>query len=138
MIKFRNQRKKLLHQQKERFKNKYKDRGAAILEKNKSDDHIDQIGNDNSTQNKEDSLRLDPLISPCKAAFNKSKVAEERNLENILKISELEQIDNSNRFIAPNMENRQEQKRISMGTVKQNKRKKLKLKEKVDSRVSTW
>jgi hypothetical protein len=80
-------------------------------------------------------LRLDPLISPSKMAFNKTKVAEERILENVLKISELEQIDNANKFIAPNMENRQEQKRKSMGTFKQNKRKKLKLKEKVDSRV---
>jgi hypothetical protein len=59
-------------------------------------------------------------------------------LENILKISELEQIDNANKFIVPTMEIRQEQKRINMGTVKQNKRKKLKLKEKVDSRVSVW
>lgn len=33
------------------------------------------------------------------------------------------------------MENRQEIKRKSMGTVKQNKRIKLKMKEKIDSRV---
>ena len=39
----RNQRKKLLNQQKERFINKYKERGAALLEKNKSHDNIDQF-----------------------------------------------------------------------------------------------
>ena len=80
-------------------------------------------------------MHLDPLVSPSKAAFNKTKVAEERNLDNILRISEGEQIENFNKFISPNMENRQEQKRKGMSTVKQSKRKKLKLKEKTDPRV---
>lgn len=46
-----------------------------MLEKNKSLDTIDRIGNDGNA--KDDSLHLDPLINPQRAAFNKTKIQEE-------------------------------------------------------------
>lgn len=121
----RNQRKKLLHQQKERFINKYKDKGAMFQERNFSYENLDPICSE-VVPPKEDSLHLDPLVNPRQANFNKTKVIEERYILN-LKIS-------SNKFIPP-VENWHE-KRKGLGTVKQNKRKALKLKEKSDTIVS--
>ena len=91
------------------------------MEKNKSLDNIDP-------QN--ESLHLEPIANQRKANFNKTKVADERNLENIFGCS-------SNKLIAPNAENWHE-KRKGMSTVKQNKRKKLKLKEKPEMKPPTY
>ena len=118
----RKQRKKLLNQQKERFRNKYKDKGAALLEKNKSYDIMDQFGSDNNIP-KDESLHLNPLVNPRQPLVAKPKILEDKNAEN----------SSSNEFIPP-VENWYE-KRKGLGTVKQNKRKKLKLKEKAETRV---
>lgn len=64
----------MIHQQKERFKHKYR-KGITMLEKNKSLDTIDRIGSDGNA--KDDSLHLDPLVNPHRVAFNKTKIQEE-------------------------------------------------------------
>lgn len=74
---------------------------------------------------KDDSLHLDPLVNPRQAGF-KTKNPEE-------KIPDTTNGNNSNKFIPP-MEN-WHQKRKGLGTVKQKKRKALKLKEKTDTIV---
>lgn len=73
----RNQRKKLLHQQKERFINKYKDKGATFQERNFSYENLDPICSE-IVPSKEDSLHLDPLVNPRQANFNKTKAVEDR------------------------------------------------------------
>lgn len=110
-VSYRNHRKKLLHQQKERFKNKYREKGVAMLEKNKSLDHIESDGV-GVTTNKDESVHLDPLVNSNKASFNKTKVPEDVHLE--------QWID----------------KRKGMSTVHQFKRKKLKTREKNENKVS--
>lgn len=80
-IGYRNHRKKLLHQQKERFRNKYREKGIGMLEKNKSLDNIEHL---NSDSNKEDSLHLDPLVNPNKVNFNKTKVPEDSHIDNLI------------------------------------------------------
>lgn len=76
----RNHRKKLLNQQKERFKNKYRETGMALLEKNKSLDNLDQYAQDSSAQ-KNDSFHLESLVNPNKASFNKTKVPDDSAIE---------------------------------------------------------
>ena len=56
---FRGQRSKLLQQQKDKFRHKYSKFTSDIK------------------QPKDDSLRLDPLISPNKICFNKTKAPDE-------------------------------------------------------------
>jgi hypothetical protein len=106
---FRNQRKKLLQQQKDRFMNKYKDKGIAILESNKSIELIEQVKSDVNLI-KEDSLHFEALVSPIKGPFNKTKVLEDGLLD--------QRID----------------KRKGLGTVHHIKRKKIHTKEKHNMR----
>lgn len=123
----RNQRSKLLHQQKERFINKYKEKGNIFQQRNFSYENIDPFWND-IIPSKDDSLHLDPLVNPRQVNFNKTKAAEERYSAGLIPNS-------SNKFI-PSVESWNE-KRKGLGTVKQAKRKTLKLKDKTDTLVRT-
>ena len=73
----RNQRSKLLHQQKERFMNKYKEKSNIFQERNFSYENIDPFCRD-ILPSKDDSLHLDPLVNPRQVNFNKTKASEER------------------------------------------------------------
>lgn len=100
----------MLQQQKDRFKNKYKEKGLALLEKNKSLDNIEQIPSDGNG-GREESFHLDPLITTNKASFAKTKMLEDAHIEQWI------------------------EKRKSLGTVTHMKRKKkIRPKERLDSR----
>ncbi|CAI2359152.1 unnamed protein product [Moneuplotes crassus] len=110
----RNQRAKLLQQQKERFINKYKENGNIFQERNFSYENMDPFCNDIMAP-KDDPLHLDSLTNSKQVNLNKPTLMEE----------------NSNKHI-PAVEIWNE-KRKGFGTVKPSKRKALKLKEKTDT-----
>ena len=82
-----------------------------MLEKNKSYDNIEQESNEGEG-NKDESFQLDPLTNPNKLTFNKTKNLEDSQVGQMF------------------------EKRKGLNTGSQKKRKKLKPRDIVDSKVS--